>query len=150
VLGAPLPFMTRLATASVDEPGAMPGPGPTIAESVAKYLAEAENERRLDRLAEVEVRMVEGRAGHGTGALLGQTVAFTGRLSGLTRQAAGARVPGATGRMADTVSQQTDHLVVGEAPGAKAPEAGRPGVRMLDQAAFRGLVQRLSTRETRR
>jgi DNA ligase (NAD+) len=40
-----------------------------------------------------------------------------------------------------SVSKKTDYVVVGEAAGSKADDARRLGVPVLDEAAFRRLVQ---------
>jgi DNA ligase (NAD+) len=76
------------------------------------------------------------------GPLAGKTFVLTGTISGLTRDAATARIERVGSRVTDTVSRKTDYLVVGESPGAKFDEARRLGVTALDERAFRAQAVR--------
>ena len=63
----------------------------------------------------------------------------------MTRDEAQERVERLGGRATSSVSGQTDYLVVGENPGSKLDEAGRHGVKVLDEEGF----ERLTTKQAR-
>jgi DNA ligase (NAD+) len=107
---------------------------------VALYLAQGENRRLIQALGAVGVRMDEGQS-RGPKPLLGKTLVLTGTLAQMTRDEARAAIQARGGRVTSAVSQRTDYVVVGAEPGAKAAEAERLGVPVLDEAAFRALLE---------
>jgi DNA ligase (NAD+) len=133
--------LRRVAGASVEELGAVPGVGPEIAESVAKFFADPANRRLATRLEAAGVVTVEREAAPRPGPLRGKTFVVTGTLGGWSRDAARARIEELGGRVTDSVSRRTDYLVVGAEPGSKAEAARRLGVTRLDEAAFRRMVR---------
>jgi DNA ligase (NAD+) len=132
--------LRRMTGASVEELGAVPGVGPEIAESVAKFFADPANRRLTGRLEAAGVVTVE-REPQRAGPLRGKSFVLTGTLSGWSRDAARARIEELGGRVTDSVSRKTDYLVVGAEPGRKVDAARRLGVRTLDEAAFRRMVK---------
>jgi DNA ligase (NAD+) len=67
-------------------------------------------------------------------------VVFTGTLDGLSRQEAEALVIRLGGRVAGSVTRQTDLVVVGRDPGSKYQRARELGVKVLNEKAFLKLV----------
>jgi DNA ligase (NAD+) len=132
--------LERVTVASVEEFGAVPGVGPEIAESVAKFFADPANRRLTGRLEAAGVVTVE-REPQRTGPLRSQIFVLTGTLSGWSRDAARTRIEELGGRVTDSVSRKTDYLVVGAEPGSKMETARRLSVRTLDEAAFRRMVK---------
>jgi DNA ligase (NAD+) len=132
--------LRRLAEAPVEELAAVPGVGPAIAESVAKFFADPANRRLVRRLEAAGVATVEREAPR-AGPLRGKTFVLTGTLEGWRRDAARARIEALGGRVTEGVSRKTDYLVIGTEPGRTKVEAARRlGVATLDAAAFRRLV----------
>ena len=68
------------------------------------------------------------------GALAGKTVVITGTLPSLSRQQATELVEAHGGRIAGSVSKNTDFLVAGEAAGSKLDKAQALGVEVIDEA----------------
>jgi len=131
--------LDRLARSSAGALAGIPGIGAAIAESVVKFFADAGNLAVVRRLRAAGVSVTESApAGHGP--LAGRTFVLTGALTGLTRDAAAARIAALGGRISDAVSRRTDYVVVGEAPGRKLEQARRLGVRALDQAELEALL----------
>jgi DNA ligase (NAD+) len=134
--------LDRLARADAGEIAAVPGIGPAIADSVAKFFAQAANRDVCRRLRAAGVRSTERVPRVATGPLAGKTVVLTGALSSLTREQAARRIVERGGRVADRVSRTTDYVVVGADPGAKLARARSLGVSTIDERAFLTLLGR--------
>jgi DNA ligase (NAD+) len=62
-------------------------------------------------------------------------------LAGFSRSAAEEAIRAAGGHAAGSVSKQTDFLVAGEKAGSKLARAERLGVTVLDEEAFRRVLE---------
>jgi len=132
----------RLLEASEAEIGEIYGIGPKIAQSVAKFFAEPQNRKTIQRLKEAGVSMVEAAGHEEEKHLAGKSFVFTGSLASTTRDEAKDLVLKLGGRVTGLVSKKTDYVVVGTDPGSKAEEARRLGVPILSEAEFLKLVGR--------
>jgi DNA ligase (NAD+) len=83
---------------------------------------------------------VEEPASAGPRPLLGKTFVLTGGLATMTRDQAKEAIQRLGGRVSSSVSRKTDYIVVGADAGSKAEDAKRLDVPLLDEAAFRGLL----------
>jgi len=142
LLAARFGSMERLEKASADEINEIPGVGPKIAESVARFFLEDRNRKIIRRLREVGLDLSEKGVSDKPGPLTGKTLVLTGGLSGMTRDEAKDAILRLGGRVAGTVSRKTDYVIVGEDPGSKADDAKRLGVTVLDEAQFLSLIGR--------
>jgi DNA ligase (NAD+) len=129
-----------LLAASPKEIQATPGVGPKMAERIAEQLADEQMRALIADLRAQGVRFeVEGPP-PGEGPLSGRTLVLTGTLPDLTREQATERIVGAGGRVTSSVSKNTDYLVAGENAGSKLAKAESLGVRVLDEAGLRELL----------
>jgi DNA ligase (NAD+) len=140
LLAARFGSMDKLQAATVDEVNDIHGIGPQIAQSVVTFIAEPSNRKTLERLEQAGVDMTEAGAVHGPKPLAGKTLVLTGSLASLTRDQARDLVIRLGGRVVGSVSKKTDGVVVGADAGAKADEARRLGVPLLDETEFLKLV----------
>ena len=131
--------MNRLREASEEQLGATHGIGPRIAASVVLFFQQAENRRLIAALRDVGVRMEE-HAPAGPKPLRGKTFVLTGGLEGMTRDEAKAAIQRLGGRVTSSVSKKTDYVVAGKDPGSKHEDAVRLKVPILDEAAFRNVL----------
>ena len=96
--------------ADQEELEAIDGVGPTIAESVARFFADARNRKEVARPARSWAS--RGRDGaprrRGEGPLAGKTFVLTGTLPGFTRDEAKRRIEDAGGKVAASVSKKTE------------------------------------------
>jgi DNA ligase (NAD+) len=129
--------------------GAVEGVGPKIAASVRAWLDEPRNLAVLEKLRAAGLRFAqEPTATDGDQPLAGCSFVITGRLEGLTRLAAEARIKALGGAVGDAVTRKTTHLVVGAEPGSKLRKAQKLGTTILDEAAFEALLVEAEHRES--
>jgi formylglycine-generating enzyme required for sulfatase activity len=73
--------------------------------------------------------------------LQGRVFCFTGRLMGMSRAEAEAKVVALGAKTADSITKKVTDVFVGEGAGSKREKAEKLGLRVLDQAAFEELFQ---------
>jgi DNA ligase (NAD+) len=142
LLAARFGSMERLEKATAEEIGEIPGIGPKIAQSVARFFHEERNRRTIRHLREAGLDLTEKGASDTPGPLTGKILVLTGGLRGLTRDEAKDAILRLGGRVTGTVSKKTDYVIVGEDAGSKAEDAKRLKVTMLDEAQFLSLIGR--------
>ncbi len=74
--------------------------------------------------------------------LEGLTVVVTGSLVDFSRDSAKEAIVSRGGKAAGSVSKKTDYVVVGDNAGSKAEKAEQLGVPVLDEGAFKVLIER--------
>lgn len=132
----------RLLQASQEDIMAVEGIGPERAEAIAEWFSDEENHRLVQELRELGLTFEVGEAERpAEGRLTGSTYVITGTLSGWTREEARAALEELGARVLNSVSGKTTGLVVGEEPGSKLAKAEKAGVPILDEAAFRKLLE---------
>lgn len=131
--------LATLAAASKEDLMAIHEIGPQVAESVVDFFASPRNRDVLKRLMErgVDMKPAADRAGT---ILENKTFVFTGTLQTLARQQAQRITEELGGRAASSVSKNTDYVVIGENPGAKATKATELGVTILTETEFRKMA----------
>jgi DNA ligase (NAD+) len=115
--------------------------GPEIAHSVASFFADEPNREIITQLLArgLEIETVEVPVAQAEFA--GKTFVLTGGLEGFTRDEAKAEIEQRGGRVSGSVSKKTDYVVAGGDPGSKLTKASELGVSVLDEAAFKALLE---------
>jgi DNA ligase (NAD+) len=142
LLAARFGNMERLLEAGEAEINQIYGIGPQIAQSVAKFFAEPQNRRTIERLRDAGVSMAGEGSIEGEQRLAGKTFVLTGALVSVTRDEARDLIIRLGGRVTGSVSKKTTYVVAGAEPGSKADDARRLGVPILDEGQFLQLVGR--------
>jgi DNA ligase (NAD+) len=73
--------------------------------------------------------------------LEGLTLVVTGSLVDFSRDGAKEAIVSRGGKASSSVSKKTAYVVVGDSPGSKADKAEQLGVPVLDEAAFKVLLE---------
>jgi DNA ligase (NAD+) len=133
--------MDAIRAASRDELAQSEGVGGVIADAVIEWFAVDWHASIVDKWAAAGVRMADERDASVQRTLEGLTVVVTGSLEGFSRDQAREAILARGGKAAGSVSKSTDYVVVGENAGSKATKAEELGVRILDEAGFRKLLQ---------
>ncbi|MBM2809698.1 MAG: hypothetical protein HW416_457 [Chloroflexi bacterium] len=128
--------MDALLAASEEELVATEGIGPKIGHSIFEFLRSGRTRGIIEGLRAAGVKMVQARGQAVELPLTGTTWVLTGRLEKWTRLAAEERIKALGGRIADNVTRQSTHVVVGEDPGSKLRRAQQLGTTILDEVAF--------------
>ncbi|MGI9158041.1 MAG: NAD-dependent DNA ligase LigA [Marmoricola sp.] len=120
------------------------GVGPTIAESIRAWFDGPEarwHNAIVDAWAAAGVRMQDERDESTPRTLEGKTLVVTGSLAGFSRDRAKEAILARGGKASSSVSKKTDYVIVGDSPGSKAEKAEQLGVPVLDEDAFRVLLE---------
>jgi DNA ligase (NAD+) len=115
------------------------GLGAIVAEAVADFFGEDHNEAELDALLRyVTVTPMEAVAS--SSPVAGKTIVFTGSLERMTRDEAKAQAERLGGKVAASVSKNTDLVVAGPGAGSKLAKAKEFRVETIDEDAWLKLV----------
>ncbi len=131
-----------LSRASVEELDAVHEIGLTVAESVRDWFDDAGNLTLCERLraAGVRTELEKGAGEIHTEAFAGKQFVLTGKLTSLTRDEARSLIEARGGRVTSTVSKKTDYVVAGEDAGSKLDKATALGLRVIDEAMLRDML----------
>jgi DNA ligase (NAD+) len=143
VLASASGFLHDVARANPDRLLEIPGVGPTVAAGLTNYFADGDGPAVLQDLVDagVEAELPEPReANAAAGPLAGKTVVVTGTLEGMSREEAEEAIRLAGGKPGGSVSRRSDYVLAGEKAGSKLTKAEELGVPVLDEAAFRKLL----------
>jgi DNA ligase (NAD+) len=117
------------------------GVGPKMARSIHEQLRDESMRKLLADLRQRGLRLEEEGPPPGQGRLAGMTLVLTGTLPDLTREQATELIMAAGGKVTGSVSRKTAYVVAGESAGSKLASAERLGVRVIDEAGLRALLE---------
>lgn len=140
-LEASFDSLDAIATAPEETLESVDGIGTIMAQSIHAWFADKENQALVQQLKAHGLNLQSRRQATADGPLLNKTLVLTGALPGLTRDEATALIEAAGGRTSSSVSKKTDYLLAGEASGSKYDKAQKLGIPILDEAAFRALLE---------
>jgi DNA ligase (NAD+) len=139
-LAAEFGSMAAIRSAPLEALAAAEGVGPTIAEAVVEWFTVDWHREIVDKWAAAGVRMEDDRDESTPRTLEGLTIVVTGSLVEFSRDGAKEAILSRGGKASSSVSKKTDYVVVGESPGSKAEKAEQLGVPILDESAFKVLL----------
>jgi DNA ligase (NAD+) len=116
------------------------GIGPELMESLAKFLSQKHNQEVIRELTS-SVRVQKEESSPQAGALSGRVFVLTGTLPGLTRQEAKEMIESRGGKVAGSVSRQTDYVVAGGDAGSKLENARQLGIAVVDEEGLRSILR---------
>jgi DNA ligase (NAD+) len=142
-LAAEFGSLDAIEAASADALAAVDGVGPTIATSLRDWFTQDWHRAIVAKWRDAGVRLEDPDFDPNRAAarlLAGVAVVITGTLPGFSRDEAGEAVRAAGGKVTSSVSKKTDFVVAGENAGSKYDKAVELGVPILDEDAFRVLL----------
>lgn len=142
-LAASFGTLDRLAAASEEELVAVEEIGPIMATAIHGWFLDSSVITLLEKLRAAGLNFGErdpkGAAPAAEGPLKGTTWVLTGTLS-IPREEAAELIRAKGGKVSGSVSAKTTYLLAGEEAGSKLEKAQKLGVTILDEEAFRKLV----------
>ena len=130
--------LDALRVATIDELQAVDGVGTVVAESVAAWFAEPDNEALLNKFTEVGVKPHFTKK---SGPLVGKNFVITGSLEAMSRDDAADTIRALGGGFQTAVAKDTTYLVAGGKVGAsKLAKAKAYGTEVIDESAFLRLI----------
>ncbi len=137
--------MDRLMNASLAELESIPEIGPIIAASVYEWFRDEENRALVEELkrlgVDMEYRGSEEAAAPGELPLAGKTFVVTGTMKNYTRSEIQELIKRHGGRVASSVSRNTDYVVVGENPGSKLDRARELGIPTISEEELEQMIR---------
>jgi DNA ligase (NAD+) len=116
--------------------------GGVIAQSVVDWFSSKKNLELIERMKASGVKIKNFKTkDKASQKLLGQSFVLTGTLESLTRDEAQAKIRELGGDVVSVVSSKTSYVVVGENPGSKLKKAQTLGVKIINEAEFKKLLQ---------
>ncbi|MBI2609851.1 NAD-dependent DNA ligase LigA [Candidatus Giovannonibacteria bacterium] len=129
--------LEKLRKASLEEINDIPNVGEVVAKSIFDWFRDDYNKKFLEKL----LKRIEIERCHApTGKLKGLTFVITGTLETLSREEAKARIKELGGKTSESVSKETDYVVVGSEPGLKFEKAKKLGVKVIDEKDFLKII----------
>jgi len=132
--------LEKLLEASEEELVEVPDVGPIVAGHVHAFFQEQHNLDVLQQLQDAGLRWQPLEAPAGEQPLDGQTWVLTGAL-GMPRARAKSLLESLGARVSGSVSAKTTVVLAGEEAGSKLRKAEKLGVEIIDEEAFRALLE---------
>lgn len=133
--------LERLMKADLTDLTGIPGIGPETSSSIVEFFKNEENRRIIQKFLDAGLSFEETKKQKALSPFTGKTVVFTGELSRMTRGEAGEKVEALGGKVSNSVSRNTDFVVVGENPGSKYQKALELGVKTLNEEEFLRMLE---------
>src|SRR5437764_13010030 len=118
--------------------------GPVVAQSVLHFFASSVGKKILQRMKQLEIEAktekVSAKKMQGL-PLAGKTFVLTGTLPSMTREEALVKIEAVGGHVSSSVSKKTDYVLAGEEAGSKLEKAEKLGVKIIDEKAFRRMLE---------
>ncbi len=134
------PSMRTLASVGVEELEAVEGIGPHIAHSVVDWFSRPRHQQVVEKLRRAGLQMEAETAALSPQPLAGLTFVITGTLPAMSRDQAKAFIEAHGGKVTNSVSRQTDYLLLGENPGGKLAKAQSLGTKIIGEDELRVLA----------
>lgn len=136
VLAQTFKSLKKLASAELEELMQIPGVGEEIARSIVEYFSNEKTKEIIAKLERAGVKLEEEQKVEVSNTLKGLTFAVTGVLKNFTRNEIEEFIISHGGKVTESVSKNTDYLIVGENPGSKLSKAQQLGVKILSEEEF--------------
>jgi len=110
-----------------------------MAEDIHAFFHEKRNRAVIESLVRVEVKPIVPRWFR-LSRISGKTFVLTGGLASMTRDEAKDRLAALGAKVSESVSRNTDYVVIGVARGSKADRARELGITTINEKEFLELI----------
>jgi len=133
--------LEAIESADVEQLADVEGLGMTLAQSIHDWFTVDWHREIVEKWRAAGVLMKDERDESIARTLEGKTIVVTGSLVDFSRDGAKEAILQRGGKASGSVSKKTDYVVVGDSPGSKADKAEQLGVPVLDEDAFKRLLE---------
>ena len=133
--------LNAIEDADVEQLAGVEGLGMTLAQSIHDWFAVDWHREIVEKWRAAGVSMEDERDDSIVRTLEGKTIVVPGSLEDFSRDGAKEAILQRGGKASGSVSKKTDYVVIGESPGSKAAKAEQLGVPVLDEDAFKRLLE---------
>lgn len=133
--------MHALQNAGEEDIAAIDSVGPKIAESVIAFFDKDHNFDLIERLQSHDLTLEMENQQIISEVLKNKTFVLTGSLPSMTRKEATELIEKNGGKTTSSVSSNTDYVLAGENPGSKFKKAQDLGITILDEDAFKSILE---------
>ncbi len=145
IIAENFPNWGQLSQASLYELESVYGIGQEIAQSIHKWLNNQENKILVQRLIDAGLSFSFAQKPQKSHKdLEGKTFVITGTLPTLKRQEAEELIKKSGGKVSNSVSKNTDYVIVGEKAGSKLEKAQKLGINILEEPQLLQLLPKNS------
>lgn len=137
------PSMDLLMQATIEELNSIPDIGEQIAQSIVSYFADGNIKEMIEELKDLGLNMQYEKGEQIKHSFNDKTFVLTGKLQIFTRDQASDLIEKLGGKVSSSVSAKTDFIVAGEDAGSKLKKANELGVKIIDEQAFKVMVDGL-------
>lgn len=130
--------INKLQNATFPELEKLQGVGPIVAKSVIDFFKTKENKKILTNL--LSQVTIEKEKSSGSNKLSGKKFVLTGTLPNISRDELKAKIKELGGEVSESVSKETDYLILGENPGSKFKKAQDLGIQIINEAQFKDFI----------
>lgn len=132
--------LDAIMNASQAELDAIEQIGEKVAESVYEFFHNNKNISVIEGLLASGVKPEQPKKARAKGKLAGKTIVVTGTLEKFSRQQIEEAIRNAGGKVASSVSKNTDFVLAGKEPGSKLDKARKLGVKVISEKEFMEMV----------
>jgi len=133
--------LEKIKNSSIEELEKIQDVGPKVAESIYKWFREKKNLEFLQKLKKAGITILNPKSEIRNPKLKGKTFVFTGEMESMSREEAKEKVRELGGDMSESVSKDTDFVVIGSEPGSKYDKARKLGVKIISEQEFLKMIK---------
>ena len=126
---------------SAEELQEIPDVGPKVAQSIYDWFREPRNVKLVERLEKAGIMIENQKSKIKNQKLSGKTFVLTGSLESMPREVAKEKIRESGGDVSESVSKETDYVVVGSEPGSKYEKAKKLGIKTISEEEFIKLIK---------
>lgn len=134
--------LANVIAADIDTTASIKGMGRIAAQSIVDFFANEDNKRVVEKIIAAGVRVEDPvEEDSGSKPLAGKTFVLTGTLVNYGRKQAEELLKRRGATIGSSVSKSTDYVIAGVESGSKLTKAQQLGLAILDEEAFRQLIE---------
>lgn len=135
--------LDELASLGEEQLVQIEGVGPVVASSIATFFGQEQTQELIAKLKRFGVKTLGETKAEGPQPLAGKTFVVTGALTSWSRDGIKKYLQLLGAKVASSVSKKTDYVLAGTEAGSKLDKARELGRPVLDEDAFKNLLQEL-------